>query len=144
MSFQELNSFNAEVKKQEQRIAKLKNHGSARDIDRLESFLSFVKSNPTTTYYPIYKIKSASNITTLDGVLSLVEFFSSLLEVNYCYFTLDDDEFIRISKESYISAVTEQVIPIDLFTGKEIKNYNPNNLSFFCTLSMYQYGASSV
>lgn len=101
-------------------------------------FLEYLKKNPNITYFSISTIKRVSNTSDVDDVLSIVEFFSEILDIEYIYLTYDDE--LKISKESYFNTILHNTPPIDMLSGLYIEDFNIDNLSFYCTIDMNLLG----
>ena len=140
MSSLELEKLNEALDKQRVRIAKLKKFKRYENIEMYDNFLNYVEQNPTRSYYPINKILTDSKSNSIDNVISIVEFFSAFLDIQYFYFNSDDGENILISRDSYIEAMELGEAPVDMMTGNHIEYYDHKNISFYCTLNTTEYG----
>ncbi len=106
------------------------------DLNKVENFrrfLTYIENNLDESYYNIAKIQKISNATNIDEVIDIVEFFSTVLEIEYIYLTADDE--LHISRESYINTITNGVPPINMESGIEITDFEIEKLSFYCTLN---------
>ncbi|MGI2179344.1 hypothetical protein [Shewanella frigidimarina] len=116
------------------RLKKLAQYSDARKkIDNFKFFLHYLQNNQGKNYYSIHDIKTISNIDSNDELVSIIEFFSSVLDVEYIYLTYDSE--IIISKESYEEAVSHRGIPVELRTGKIIEGFEMKRLSFYCIIN---------
>lgn len=134
MSSIEPNKLQQALCKLEVRLNRFTQYSHAtKKIAGFRLFLEYLKEHQDETYYSIHKIKTISNVNSKDELLSTIEFFSSVLDVEYIYLTYDSE--IHISKESYVDTIHNGGTPIELRTGKLMNDFEISKLSFYCTLS---------
>ncbi|AZQ80768.1 MULTISPECIES: hypothetical protein [Enterobacteriaceae] len=142
MSYQEndrLKDINMLLSKQRMLLNELQGVFSERDVYLFNNVLSYIKNNVDKSYYPIKVLREASRCESDADLLKLVRYFcgahSKLFNINYCYYDFDNEE-VPISAECYYKALIKGIAPISLDSGREIDDFDVNNISFYCILNV--------
>jgi len=134
MSSKDPNKLQIELNRLQSRLDLLVAYGHDQNIvEAYGHLLAHIKSTPSETYFPIVKIMQIAKINDTESLLSIVEFFSSVLDVVYVYLTHDSD--IEISAESYFDTIENGSNPRELLTGKVIDKFQLDRLSFYCRIN---------
>lgn len=109
------------------------------DIFLFNNVLDFIQNNYDKNYYPINVLRQAAGCESDSDLLKLVRYFcgahSKLFNITYCYYDFDGEE-IPISAECYYNALISDISPISLLSGREIDDFDVNNISFYCILNV--------
>lgn len=112
-----------------------------KDISLFNNVLSFIQNNIDKNYYPIKVLRQASGCESDLDLLKIVRYFcgaySKLFNITYCYYDFDGEE-VPISAECYYNALISGTSPISLLSGREIDDFDINNISFYCILNVKQ------
>lgn len=109
------------------------------NFEKFHNVIDFVDDNRNISFYPIRKLREASQCVTDEQLLHIVKYFcgahSKLFKITYCYYDYDDKE-VPITAEGYFNALLTGVAPISIISGREIEDFDKNNISFYCNLNV--------
>jgi len=140
MPLNELNKFNEVTSFYDLKLDRIKGYQLSileKDIELYCEFLKYVKSHPNRDYYTVTSLYKVLSTTSIDDIVSVIQFFTKLIDVHYCYY--EGDEQINITKESYLKAVEDNAPPVKEETGTLINPFDIEKLGFFCMLKYDLY-----
>ncbi|GCW61575.1 hypothetical protein HmCmsJML116_03831 [Escherichia coli] len=108
-------------------------------IENFYNVIDYIDENRQISYYPIKRLRQASNCINDEQLLNIVKYFcgahSRLFEITYCYYDEDSEEH-PITAQGYFDALLNGIVPVSLKTGREIEDFDDKNISFYCKLNV--------
>ena len=135
MSLQERHSFTELTDYYQVKLDKLKDRDIFDvdgDLELYSKFLEYLRDHPSREYYHVPLLKKILSTTSIDADITVVQFFTKLIEVHYCYY--DGDQPIEVSRESYIRCVELNTPPIIEESGQKIEPFEMDHLGFYCII----------
>ncbi|CQH45379.1 Uncharacterised protein [Yersinia enterocolitica] len=102
------------------------------------NLLDYVEEHIDSDIYTIPLLRQAIRTDNNNDLLKVVQFFSGggsgLFDIKYCYEN-ENREYSEIPTEEYNNYILKNIDPVDT-NGKEIEDFNPKYLSFYCLLNV--------